>query len=338
MLEKKDISKLIFTDIRTPKFSDEKEIFSEFPPGGIILFHGYQYPGINIVEEQLDSKQNIKSLIYKLKKEFDNPLIGVDFEGGKSVKRLQSVLSVDSPSARELFLEYIKGKQKDVCSYLKKTAIEIKSLGFDFINGPVCDLPPTYSNCYTISALDRAFGSTDDYLDVSNIIKDYIEIFTSQGISCIAKHFPGYGAVKCSSDAHSHSPTLDAVSEQELLVFKSAVQAGALGLMTSHVLFKNLSDDIVTFSKNAVLKLREKISYNGLIFTDDLTLMTTGLLNGSNYYSSKQILDNTNKHTDENISRLIDNAWKSLNAGHIIIARQVGDTKRIYLGIINNIY
>ncbi len=120
---------------------------------------------------------------------------------------------------------------------------------------------------------NRSFG--EDKYNVSQKGIAYAKGMQSVGVLANAKHFPGHGDT--SQDSHLTLPTIDFSKERienvELYPFKELISNGVASVMVGHLnipsLEKNkkpssLSYDIVT------RLLKEKLGFNGLIFTDAL--------------------------------------------------------------------
>ena len=108
---------------------------------------------------------------------------------------------------------------------------------------------------------------------------DYIDGMHEAGMSSTGKHFPGHGGVV--EDSHKELPE-DIRQLDDLISFdmtpyiKLANKLDAI--MCAHILFPNVDKDIPSFSKRWVKEiLRNKINYDGLIFSDDLTMLGAGV-------------------------------------------------------------
>ena len=96
----------------------------------------------------------------------------------------------------------------------------------------------------------------------------------SAGMVAIAKHFPGHGGV--SGDSHhclpSDSRTLSQIQDHDLIPYRELVDE-IQGVMTAHVLFDACDAEIPTYSSFWLQDvLRQKLDFDGVIFSDDLTM------------------------------------------------------------------
>lgn len=227
--------------------------------GGFILFK------YNIQDEE----QTVQ-LLNSLKKtniSNDIPLfLSIDEEGGR-VSRLPNSFLKLPPSKkigdindRRIAFEYgrILGKR-------------IKSLGFNLDFAPVLDIN---SNPNNPVIGDRAFGSTIDIV-VNNGL-EVMEGINAENIISIVKHFPGHGDTK--EDSHINLPIVEKdikqLEELELVPFIDGIAKGVDGIMVGHILFPKLdNDNPATISKEIINNLlREKLYYNGVIISDDMTM------------------------------------------------------------------
>jgi beta-N-acetylhexosaminidase len=115
----------------------------------------------------------------------------------------------------------------------------------------------------------RSFGA--DPALVARHTTAYIDGLQSAGVGACAKHFPGHGDTAV--DSHLDLPTvtvgLDVLRARELVPFAAAVRAGALAVMTSHVLVPALDPDRPATLSSAVLGLlRGELGFDGLLVSD----------------------------------------------------------------------
>ena len=236
-----------------------KEMIEKYNIGGFILFK------YNISDENqtLELLNNLK----KVNSNNSIPLfLSIDEEGGrvsrlpKSFSKLPSAGKIGDINDKDISLEYGKiiGKR-------------IKSLGFNMNFGPVLDVN---SNPKNPVIGDRAFGSTAEIV-VDNGVQ-VMEGISSENIISVIKHFPGHGDTNM--DSHIELPVIDKdlkeVEELELTPFIEGIKQGADGIMIGHILFSKLDSEYpATLSREIITKLlREKLAYNEIIISDDMTM------------------------------------------------------------------
>ena len=240
---------------------NDHKLLSDPAIGGVILF-----------SENFIDKHQLQRLVRSIK-DIKNPdlLVFVDQEGGR-IQRFRKDF-FDLPSHRELGRVYDQNinngvRSAELTGYIM--AAELISLGIDLSFSPVVDID--YGISEVIS--DRAFHS--DPLVVSELAKSYIAGMVNAGMKPVAKHFPGHGAVL--ADSHTDQP-VDTRSisdiEKDIGPYLELMKNNLAGIMTAHIVFPSIDCNIATFSEkwlNEILK--QKYSYEGFIFSDDLTMQS----------------------------------------------------------------
>ena len=142
----------------------------------------------------------------------------------------------------------------------------------------------------------RSFS--DDPETVAELGKAWTDGLAQTGVIATYKHFPGHGDT--SVDSHIGTPsvekTYDQIKEMELVPFKAAIENGADMIMTAHITFPEIDDEVVfgdgetkgyypaTMSKKMITEiLREELGYDGVVVTDALemdAIRTAGLVPG----------------------------------------------------------
>ena len=90
------------------------------------------------------------------------------------------------------------------------------------------------------------------------------------------KHFPGHGDTNV--DSHLDLPRvnfeMDRLKEVELAPFEKAINDDLKAIMSAHIVYKHLTNGMpATLSKEALTDLlREKMGFEGLIFTDGMEM------------------------------------------------------------------
>lgn len=229
--------------------------------GGVILY------GSNI----LHPDQTVK-LINQLKndnKTAANPLplmVSTDQEGGE-VQRLPNEIH-GIPSNGKI------GKIDDPkFSYQIGQIIgkELKDFGFNVDFAPVFDITTLGKNSIIGS---RSFGSNKK--TVSRLGIATMHGIQSQQVISVVKHFPGYGAVR--TDAHKVLPTVNESMSELMNVqwypYENAIGNGAEAVMVTHMVIPSLDPRYPASMSHAVITgmLRKKLGYNGVVFTDDMTM------------------------------------------------------------------
>lgn len=196
-----------------------------------------------------------------------SPLIAVDQEGGP-VQRLKPPLWTSMPSNRDVALA--PDPVKAVIAQAEEAARRLSALGVNLNLAPVLDLSP-FDKSGVLA--ERTYG--DDPHRAAELGATYIRTLQGNGVIATAKHFPGIGRV--GDDPHHRRPVVPAdtsILADDLLPFRSAVQAGVGGVMTSHVVFPAYDPEkSATFSRRiAQGLLRDELGFSRVLITDDLEM------------------------------------------------------------------
>ena len=102
------------------------------------------------------------------------------------------------------------------------------------------------------------------------------------GMEAIGKHFPGHGGIH--SDTHlSYAEdfrSLEELKQHDLIPFDE-LHNRLGGIMTAHISFPEIDNNIATFSKYWLHNtLRETMKFKGEIFSDDLSMKGTDFIGG----------------------------------------------------------
>ena len=252
----------LMIDIEGPFLSQEDiELIGSPHVGGIILF-----------ERNFLDRNQITDLCFEIKSKKPEIIIAVDQEGGR-VQRFKKGFS-QIPSMQRLgdMVSYDKQAGLDLC---KNTgwliASELIASGIDLSFSPVLDLDQDLSSIIG----DRAFSDQIDI--VIECARAFIFGMNEAGMACVGKHFPGHGSI--SEDSHLEKPidrrALNEIENKDLIPFKELIN-NLDGIMTAHILYPDVDERITTFSKIWIKKiLREQMKFEGMIFSDDLSMEGT---------------------------------------------------------------
>jgi beta-N-acetylhexosaminidase len=251
----------VMLDVQGTSLSQEdKEIIQHPLVGGLIFFtRNYQSP-----EQIADLSQQIRIAANK------PMLLAVDHEGGR-VQRFRDGFSL-IPAMGSLWqmadqnLSVAKELAKQ-CAILM--ALEVQAVGIDISFAPVLDI----NNISDVIG-DRSFHQQPDY--VTELAEAFVSGLHQVGMKATGKHFPGHGSVK--ADSHIDLP-IDTRSradifQQDLIPFKQLIaKAKVDALMPAHVIFPDVDSQAVGFSRYWLQNiLREQLGFNGVIFSDDLSM------------------------------------------------------------------
>ncbi|WP_027879041.1 glycoside hydrolase family 3 N-terminal domain-containing protein [Mesoflavibacter zeaxanthinifaciens] len=194
-------------------------------------------------------------------------LIGMDAEWGLSM-RLDSTYSFPW----NMTLGAVKNNE-----LIEQTGRQLgehcKRLGVHFNFAPVVDINTNPNNPIIGN---RSFGEDRD--NVTEKALAFMKGMQSAGVLANAKHFPGHGDT--SSDSHKTLPTIDFSAKRidsiELYPYKKLIKEGLSSVMVGHLNVPSLTgqEGLPSSISNIIIKdiLKERLKFEGLIFTDALTM------------------------------------------------------------------
>ncbi len=196
-------------------------------------------------------------------------LIAVDHEGGR-VQRFRSDGFTRLPAMRklgELWDADVLAACKAATALGYVLAAELRACGVDLSFTPVLDLD--YGQSEVIG--DRSFHR--DPRVVTLLAKSINHGLLEAGMANCGKHFPGHGFV--AADSHIAIP-VDERDPKDILK-EDAAPYGWLGMslsavMPAHVIYPKFDKHPAGFSKKWLSLLRKELGFEGVIFSDDLSM------------------------------------------------------------------
>jgi beta-N-acetylhexosaminidase len=255
-------------DLRgTELLPEEREMLAHPAAGGVILF-----------TRNYTSPRQLYRLVAEIH-ELRSPalLVAVDQEGGR-VQRFRDQLTRLPPAAwygrpgvgREQALH-------DAREGGWLMAAELRALGVDFSFAPVLDVDRGVSSVIG----DRAFGASP--AQVAELALAWAHGAREAGMASVGKHFPGHGAV--AADSHEELP-VDAREFEDLWLadlvpFRRLIDNGLEGVMPAHVVYPDVDSRPAGFSRRWLRGvLRERLGFQGVIFSDDLSMAAAEVAGG----------------------------------------------------------
>jgi beta-N-acetylhexosaminidase len=217
--------------------------------------------GICLFGENVPSIEAIESLCRAIHEAAPDAIVSLDEEGG-DVTRLY--YRTGSPHAGHAVLGTVDDVRltRDVA---RDIGTELRALGVNLDLAPVADVNSNPMNP-VIGA--RSFGSDPGL--AARHVSAFVDGLQEAGVGACLKHFPGHGDTV--ADSHIALPVaeapVDVIRTRELVPFRAGLAAGAVAVMTSHVVVRALDPDRpATFSPAAAALLRAPQSEGGLGFT-----------------------------------------------------------------------
>jgi len=235
--------------------------------GGLILF------GRN-----WENRAQLTALCKSIKRLRPDLLICVDHEGGR-VQRFKADGFTHLPAMRTLGVKWMDSphvtrksgpmeaiRAARACGYV--LGAELRACGVDFSFTPVLDLDHGGSGVIG----DRAFAR--DPRVVSLLAQSLVHGLLQSGMASCGKHFPGHGFV--TADSHLAVP-VDKRSLKTILADDAApyhwLGATLASVMPAHVIYPKVDSRPAGFSKVWLQDiLRGRLGFDGLIFSDDLSM------------------------------------------------------------------
>jgi len=238
---------------------EERELLNSPLVGGIILF-----------TRNFESREQIAELVREVRAVRTPPLlVAVDYEGGR-VQRFRKDFTV-LPPMRAIGKAY----DQDHHAGLKLArqsgwllAAELRAVGIDLSFGPVVDLD--YGASSVIG--DRSFHR--DARVVGDLAVAMMHGMRDAGMSAVAKHFPGHGAVV--ADSHIALPVdrrryVD--MDKDIHPYARLIDNQLPAVMAAHVVFEQVDSVPASFSSKWLRdELRGKLGFTGAVFSGDLSM------------------------------------------------------------------
>lgn len=234
--------------------------------GGVILFSR------NYVD-----RQQLVALTQAIHTARPGVLIAVDHEGGR-VQRFKTDGFTHLPAMRalgQLWDRDVLAATKLATSVGFVLASELRACGVDLSFTPVLDLDFGQSDVIGTRAFHR------DPRVVSLLAKSLNHGLVLAGMANCGKHFPGHGFV--AADSHVAIP----VDEREFkdIIDDDAAPYDWLGMsltavMPAHVIYPKVDPHPAGFSKKWLTILRRDLGFQGVIFSDDLSMQGASAVGG----------------------------------------------------------
>lgn len=226
--------------------------------GGVILFaHNFQN-----VAQLTDLTSEIRGL------RTPELFICVDHEGGRIQRFREGFTAL--PAMRQVGVLWQRDRDAgrrcaQAIAYI--AAAELAAHGLDFSFAPVLDLD--YGGSSVIG--DRALHYDPNAVGI--LAAEIVNGFAAGGMRAVGKHFPGHGFA--TADSHVAVPRderdVAAIMKKDVAPYRAAIDAGLGGVMPAHVIYPKADAEPAGYSKYWLQEvLREKLGFQGLVFSDDL--------------------------------------------------------------------
>lgn len=285
--------------------------------GGVILF-----------ARNFEDCEQLKALTESIHAVRQPPLlIAVDHEGGRVQRFREGFTKI--PPMREFGKIWDKDRKKAMALAVEAgwiLAAELRAHDVDFSFTPILDMD--YGDSLVIG--DRAFHL--DPRAINELAFSLMQGLKKGGMAAVGKHFPGHGFVV--ADSHVSIPIdereFDQIAQNDMQPFRQMIDEGLPAIMPAHVIYPKVDDKPAGFSAKWLQKvLRERLGFNGVIFSDDLSMegasvggdVTTRSLAALNAGCDMVLLCNRPDLADELLDNLV---WKMSAQSIVRLTRMHG--------------
>lgn len=246
--------------IRCPEDKEQAlEYIQLYKPGGYVLFANHF---------ENETPYSVQTTLSEFQNNSDFKMaLSCDEEGGDVVRISKYPQFRTTPfySPQTLYqiggLEEIVRDTNDKCEFLK-------NLGINVNLAPVADVS-TNANDYIYS---RTYGK--DAKQTGEYIEESVRAYRQAGVTCVLKHFPGYGS---NSDTHNSSSIdyreYSQFAANDFIPFLEGIKADAPCIMVNHNTIADVDmNNPASLSPQIHEILRSSLGFTGLIITDDLEM------------------------------------------------------------------
>jgi len=236
-----------------------------------------QVGGVILFSRNIQSRDQICDLVAEIRACSKSLLVAVDQEGGRVQRLREGFTAIPSMQAIGNLIVRSPEEGLDLSKDLGwLMASEVIACGLDLSFAPVLDVDRDTSSIIG----DRSFSDQPEI--VISAAEAFIKGMHDAGMAATGKHFPGHGGIV--ADSHLEAPvddrswnTLYARDIQPFAKLSKMLDA----VMPAHITFPSVDPDSVGFSSfwlNDVL--RGKLGFEGIIFSDDLTMKGADIAGG----------------------------------------------------------
>lgn len=194
-------------------------------------------------------------------------LIGVDEEGGSVIRasRNPNLFPQKFKSPQKLFAS---GGMEAIAVDAFDKSMGLLDLGINVNFAPVADVSTDPDDFI----YDRTLGQ--DAAAVSDYVRTVVAEMESAKIGSVLKHFPGYGNNEDTHTGIAVDPRpYETFETSDFLPFIAGIEAGADSILVSHNVVTCMDAELpASLSPEIHRILREELSFDGVILTDDLAM------------------------------------------------------------------
>ncbi len=242
--------------------AEESAFLRETQPWGLILF-----------KRNVENREQLRALTDEVRAAVGrNAPVLIDQEGGR-VQRLGPPLWNAYPAAARFEAELgAERAEEAVRLTMRLIAHDLREAGIDVDCAPVLDVADEATHA-VIGA--RAYAREPKR--VAALGRAAMEGLIAGGVAPVVKHIPGHGRAR--ADSHLELPVVEASRaelERDFAAFRALADAPAA--MTAHVVYSAIDPTAPCTTSAKVIGeiVRGEIGFQGLLFSDDLSMKALG--------------------------------------------------------------
>ncbi|MDE3177438.1 MAG: beta-N-acetylhexosaminidase [Pseudomonadota bacterium] len=242
--------------------AEERAFLRETQPWGLILF-----------KRNVESREQLRALTSEFRAAVGRhaPVL-IDQEGGR-VQRLGPPLWSAYPAAARFEAELGGARAEEAVRLtMRLIAQDLREVGVDVDCAPVLDVADEATHAVIGT---RAYAR--DPARVASLGRAAMAGLMAGGVAPVVKHIPGHGRAR--ADSHLELPVVAASRaelERDFAAFRALSDAPAA--MTAHVVYSAIDPTApcTTSAKMIGEIVRGEIGFDGLLFSDDLSMKALG--------------------------------------------------------------
>lgn len=236
--------------------TEEKALFREMDPFGFILF-----------ARNIDSSDQVRALCNDMREAVGRDcLITIDQEGGR-VQRLRAPLAREWMAPMDHAVQAGSASRRAMYLRYRLISHELRALGIDSNCAPLADIAGAETHPFL---KNRCYGETA--AEVADLARAVADGHLDGGVVPVLKHIPGHG--RAMADSHYDLPhvttALEELDKTDFAPFRALNDLPMA--MTAHIVFETLDARPATLSSAAMGMIRQRIGFDGLIMTDDISM------------------------------------------------------------------
>jgi beta-N-acetylhexosaminidase len=259
----------VVVDVLGPVLTDEDRERIRHPAAGAVILFARNY----------ENPEQLAQLTADIERLREPALpICADHEGGRVQRFREGFTAI--PAMRTLGKLWDRDRdaaRKAATSIGYISAAELGAHGVDFSFTPVLDLD--YGGSSVIG--DRALHF--DPTAVGALGACLVRGLAQGGVGAVAKHFPGHGYAEADSHVavpRDERPFRD-IAKKDLVPYRTVIEAGLAAVMPAHVIYPQVDAEPAGYSKHWLQEvLRGKLAFQGLVFSDDLSMEGAAVAGG----------------------------------------------------------